>query len=133
MDLPGTPTLKTDRLILRAHAGPDAPGLIAQCNDPLARRRARTPRPYVQEHADWFIGYVAEAWADPHHEEMYWAIDASPSGGPKYCGTVDLHREGPTVWEIAYGSTPEARGHGYVTEAVRAVTSHAFGELVIDG
>ncbi|MCB0132728.1 MAG: GNAT family N-acetyltransferase [Caldilineaceae bacterium] len=67
--------------------------------------------------------YLAGATSKP-----VWVL--RPKDETRFLGTVDLqpHHDGMNM-EISYLLLPDAWGHGYATEAVRALLAHAMDDL----
>jgi RimJ/RimL family protein N-acetyltransferase len=126
--VPGWPyapvELRSERLLLRAFRDEDAPSLLAYAKDPLvvAWDQEHTPDldaaiARARNRADWSSGQLA-AWAiaEPDDREVLGGIVLSD------VDAVALSAE------VGYGLMPDARGHGYTTEALQRVTEWAFGE-----
>jgi RimJ/RimL family protein N-acetyltransferase len=126
---PWTPVeLRTERLLLRAFRDDDAASLLAYARDPeviawdqehTADMEAALTRARVR--ADWSSGELA-AWAiaDPDDRHVLGGIVLSE------VDAVALSAE------VGYGLMPEARGKGYTAEALRRVTTWAFGETALN-
>lgn len=116
-----TPVLETERLTLRAPRLEDAKAVAQLANDRrIAENTARIPHPYTLADAEKFIASVTEA-----DDEIAFLITREKIvlGG---VGIVMPERESP---EIGYWLGVKFWGHGYATEAVRAVIDHAFADL----
>lgn len=118
----GIPVLATMRLRLRAPAAADAKAIASLINDRrIAENTARIPHPYSVADAHAFLGQVNR---DPRQPTF--AItrpDGTLIGG---CGIHVLSGGEP---ELGYWIGLPHWGHGYATEAARAVLDHAFGAL----
>jgi RimJ/RimL family protein N-acetyltransferase len=125
--------LKTARLLLRAHEEQDVEPVVAMFRDELSKRWLSAPQPYtVEEGRRWCTSTanMLRAMGDGIH----WAITDAHSG--RYLGGIGAKG---TDWlsrstEIGYAMAPEARGHGYATEALRTVSEwilreHAFNRV----
>ena len=119
-----TPVLETERLVLRAPRFEDAKAVVTLANDRrVAENTARIPHPYRQADADeWITGVAAGACK----ETVLITLDGAPIGA---CG-VDM-RDAPTP-ELGYWLGAQYWGHGFATEAARAVIDNAFEHLEHD-
>jgi RimJ/RimL family protein N-acetyltransferase len=119
-----TPVLETERLVLRAPRFEDAKAVVTLANDRrVAENTARIPHPYRQADADeWITGVTAGACK----ETFLITLDGAPIGA---CG-LDM-RDAPTP-ELGYWLGAQAWGHGFATEAARAVIDYAFEHLEHD-
>jgi RimJ/RimL family protein N-acetyltransferase len=118
---PRSPVLKTRRLVLRAPVPDDAEALTALINDRrIAENTARIPHPYTLKDAETFIASAANG------AEVAFVVtlaDGPIIGG---CGIASLRADGP---EIGYWFGVAHWGHGYATEAARAIIDHAFRDI----
>jgi RimJ/RimL family protein N-acetyltransferase len=115
------PVLETERLTLRAPRLEDGKAVAQLANDRrIAENTARIPHPYSLADAEKFIASV-----NRDDDEIAFLITREKVvlGG---VGIVMAERESP---EIGYWLGVKFWGHGYATEAVRAVIDHAFGDL----
>ena len=114
------PVLATERLVLRAPRRCDAKVIAALANDRrIAANTARIPHPYRVDDAEQFIAAVNKREGEAC---FVITLDGAPIG---IC-SVDLREDGP---EIGYWLGVSYWGHGFATEAVRALIDHAFGNL----
>ena len=115
-----TPVLETERLILRAPRRGDVKAIASLLDDRrIAANTARIPHPYSASDAEQFI-----ASANRQDGEATFMILCGDKliGG---CG-IDPREDAP---EIGYRLGVAYWGHGYATEAVRALVDYGFGEL----
>jgi RimJ/RimL family protein N-acetyltransferase len=115
------PVLETERLVLRAPRLEDAKAVAQLANDRrIAEYTARIPHPYALADAENFIASVNRA-----DGEIAFLItrEGVVLGA---CGIGMSEREAP---DLGYWLGVPFWGHGYATEAVRAVIDHAFADL----
>ena len=120
---------RTPRLTLRPGWPEDAPALArAIAHEEVAYRLAKLPWPYTLAHAQAWLGTAHER---DNHPLLIFAHDRGPK--PELVGGAGLHPAAmgdKAELEIGYWLTPAAWGHGYATEAGRAVVDiarHALG------
>jgi RimJ/RimL family protein N-acetyltransferase len=115
------PVLETERLVLRAPRLEDAKAVAQLANDRrIAENTARIPHPYSLADAEKFI-----AAANETDGETAFLITREGI----VLGAIGIRlgeREPP---ELGYWLGVPFWGHGYATEAVRAVIDHAFADL----
>lgn len=119
--------LRTERLVLRAPTSADVDAITAACQDPEIPRWTTVPSPYAREDAEDFVRLIGEWWEDG--SQTVWAVFADDV----LVGAIGLHqitehRAGGDA-ELGFWVTAPARGHGYVTEAARAVIDWGFANL----
>jgi RimJ/RimL family protein N-acetyltransferase len=114
------PVLETERLTLRAPRLADVKAIAHFANDRrVAENTTRIPHPYRADDAEQFLTTVNRQ----DGEATFAIVLGSALIG--MCGVVV--REGKA--EIGYWLGVPHWGHGYATEAARAVIDHAFGDL----
>ncbi|MEU6894328.1 GNAT family N-acetyltransferase [Streptomyces sp. NPDC046557] len=119
-------TLSTRRLSLRPFTPADEDEVHAAAQDPDIQRWTMVPSPYERDHARDFVGEIVPAgWREDTGYSFAVRLGAE---GP-LVAAVGVHVRGPDAYEIGYWATKEHRGHGYMTEAVRAVAHWAFTEV----
>jgi RimJ/RimL family protein N-acetyltransferase len=119
------PVLATARLHLRAPRREDAPAIAALANDRrIAENTARIPHPYTLADAESFLRYLEES-----ETETAFAITLADDALIGICGMRMKPRKTP---EIGYWLGAPYWGHGYATEAARALIDHAFEDLGLE-
>jgi RimJ/RimL family protein N-acetyltransferase len=114
------PVLETERLALRAPRLGDVKPLAALANDRrIAENTARIPHPYRARDARQFIN------AANHGSETVFVITRQGA----VVGACGLMQHDDEPAEIGYWLGAKHWGHGYATEAVRALIDHAFADL----
>jgi ribosomal-protein-alanine N-acetyltransferase len=117
------PTLAIDELVLRAWRDSDAPAVVVGYADPQIQRWHVRSMTEAEARA-WIAAWPARRAAETG---IGWAITAEDAVvGQISLRKVDMHE---AVGEISYWVTPEARGRGIATRALRAMSAWAFGEL----
>jgi 8-oxo-dGTP diphosphatase len=115
--------LTTCRLLLRPLALADAPAIERLAGDPeVARYTASIPHPYPPGAAEAFIRGAAQGG------EIVFAIAHRQSGNLIGCIGIEIDRATRTG-DVGYWIGRAYWGRGYATEALRAVTEHAFAAL----
>jgi RimJ/RimL family protein N-acetyltransferase len=121
LQAPRSPVLKTRRLVLRAPVPDDAEALAALLNDRrIAENTARVPHPYTLKDAETFIDHVADG------SEVAFLVTLTDGRIVGNCGIATIRADGP---EIGYAIGVAHWGHGYATEAARAIIDHAFRDI----
>ena len=119
-----TPTLKTERLLLRAFSAEDASAVQAHCgNWNIARMLARVPHPYGHDLASRWIASHAAEWRSG--DEHTFCIERDGDA----VGAVGLRRTAVATYELGYWLGEPWWGNGFVTEAALRAMRFAFGEL----
>jgi RimJ/RimL family protein N-acetyltransferase len=88
------------------------------------------PYPYSLADARAFVEHAARGWADGSSAVFVIARTGTGAG----LGTIELHfaSDDPALAGVGYWLCRHARGQGASTNAVRLVSSWAFGELGIE-
>jgi RimJ/RimL family protein N-acetyltransferase len=141
-DAPATPipdltgvALTTGRLILKELEPQDVEALTAICQDPGIQKWTMIPSPYTRADAESFVNRIAPAGRAAGTDAVFGLYHATTGA---LLGAVGLHGIAPAdgrhtaFAEVGYWLAPAARGHGYITEAVRAVCRWAFAQLGLD-
>lgn len=119
--------LSTERLVLRPVTADDHAALLAHWTHPDVRRflfdGAALSAAEVAETIKESIGHFAARGFG------IWLIELGTAAGP--VGTAGLRPLEESGLEIFYSLAPGAWGHGYATEAARAVVEYGLGPLAL--
>ena len=111
---------RTERLLLRPGWAEDAPALFrAIADETIVRNLASAPWPYTPADA---VAFLATERA-PH--EVCLLILRRTAAAPELIGTVGLGQRPDGAIELGYWVARAHWGHGYATEAARAVVAIA--------
>ncbi len=117
------PVLTSERLILRQLIPQDDAALFSlRADDEVNRYIGRLKQTDIKE-ARTFIQEARQG------DWLYWAICTKESNSP--IGTICLWNfsEDTTSAELGYELMPKFQGHGYMSEAVKAVLDYGFSTL----
>ena len=120
----------TERLLLRRSRPEDAEAISAYRSQPEVRRYQGWDRTDPGS-----IRGELEAMADrsPGEPGGWVQFSVETLEGGRLIGDVGLSPAGePGVIKVGYTMAPEVQGHGYATEAVRALVTYIFGTLGAD-
>ena len=110
-------TLTTDRLVLTTPSLAHVPEMAVLANNrAIYAVLSRLPHPYDESHGRFFVEEIARG-----PEEFAWSILLQGS----YIGTIGLHLLPGQAPELGYWLGQPFWGHGYATEAARAVVAAA--------
>jgi len=116
--------LRGARLVLDQPGAADVDVITSYCQDPLFERYLTTPWPYLREHAEGFVlTHVPAGWESD--SEYTWAIRVDG----EFAGVIALRTERA---DVGFWLGTRHRGHGYMTEALRAACGFGFDELGLD-
>ena len=115
-------SFESERLRFRGIEERDAEAIVAWRSDPANYRNFLDPRPITLEsHLAWFSRYLG----DPTRFDFL--VEDREGNAVGTCGLSNINGD---ACEISYMvGAVEARGRGYATEAVRALSEVAFREL----
>jgi RimJ/RimL family protein N-acetyltransferase len=127
-----SPVIESERLRLRPYRESDIPRNVEACSDEVTRRWITDlPSPYTEAEARRYLDEVV--WKAATGTTATWAVaDRASDELLGQVAVMDLRGSNPTGGEIGYWMHPDARGRGLMTEAVRAVTAHAFDRAGLD-
>ena len=116
--------LTTERLVLRRFRAADAPVLAAYRSDEDIARYQSWTTPFSLAVAEDFVEYMAEA--DPGRPGWFqWAVELVSQRA--LIGDVGVGlNENLMQADLGFTFAPGRHGHGYATEAVRAVLDRLF-------
>ena len=110
-------TVTTDRLVLTTPSLAHVPEMAVLANNrAIYAVLSRLPHPYDESHGRFFVEEIARG-----PEEFAWSILLQGS----YIGTIGLHLLPGQPPELGYWLGQPFWGHGYATEAARAVVAAA--------
>ncbi len=121
------PELRTARLALRPRGEQDMDAILAMCADPAVMRYLTPPGDDAAAFRARMLERVRKDYGPGMGGWSLFARDAPAT----FLGWVSLNPmpEAPADIEIGYRMIRAAWGHGYVTEASRAVLAYGFGTL----
>src|ERR1043165_974602 len=118
------PVLKTDRpeLTLRPFEERDVDDITTASRDPEAVRWITVPTPYTREHAEGFLRIGRAGWTEGTN--LIWALSDAEG---RYSGSIDLRLSADLrLAEVGYATAPWARGRGFMTSALKAISAYGF-------
>lgn len=116
---------------LRPLRSDDVPACVRACRDPDSVRFTTVPDPYHEVHAEAFIhSFAPSCWAQGT-EAVFAIADADDA----LVGTMTLRLRGDALYtprgDVGYLMGPWARGRGYASAALRALTDWGFAHLAL--
>lgn len=126
-------TLTTRRLLLRPFRPGDAEAVFTACQDPAVQRWTTVPSPYEREHAET---YVTRICPDGWRNDTGYNFAVTARDGGELVGAMGLVRlnlgTAARVAELGYWTAKEQRGHGFTSEAARAVARWTLEDLGVE-
>ncbi len=123
--------LATERLVIRPYRDEDAAALHEVFGSPeVMKWTPSPPSKDVAETRERLARTMAFTARQPSGFGL-WALELKESA--EFLGQVGLfpvEGKGPEV-EVAYELAPRVWGHGYATEAARALVEYGFGEMAL--
>ena len=123
--------LQTGRLVIRPYRDDDATALHEVFGSPeVMRWTPSAPSKDVEETRQRLARTMAFTLRQPPGLGL-WALELKTSS--EFLGQVGVfpvEGKGPDV-QVAYELAPRVWGHGYATEAARALVEYGFGELAL--
>jgi RimJ/RimL family protein N-acetyltransferase len=119
------PRLETEHLILRGSLPGDVAVWAALLEEPDVRRYVPRFTQSIRERAGLHIQWIDAAWDEEPQTSVEWLIALKATGelmGRCGCGTL----EGSNEAEVIYTLGKPYWGHGYATEATRAVIRYSL-------
>jgi ribosomal-protein-alanine N-acetyltransferase len=128
------PSLSTPRLRLREIVASDAPALLAIHSDREAMKWFGTDPPVDLDAAEKVIASFANMRTLTSPGMRWGIVHAAPASGGALLGTCGVFRwnRGWRTCLTGYELARRAQGHGYMTEALRAIFAWAFEAMAVD-
>jgi len=121
------PVLRSARLILDAPRESDVVAVLLACNDPGIATWIPLPSPYTRANAEYFVRSYA-----PHGRASgtFWVWALRLHDDAPLIGVIEVRKdEAPGSASVGCWLAPDARGSGYMHEALVCVANHAFDPL----
>ncbi|NRQ51458.1 GNAT family N-acetyltransferase [Aeromicrobium stalagmiti] len=123
--------IETERLVLRPYVGADAQRVLDIYSDIEVLRWLGDP-PHVPMHGIDAARERIAAWAEQDAASRHEVhLAAVPRGGDELVANVLVKRlpdDDQERYEVGWSAHPDAVGHGYVTEAARALLDAVFAD-----
>ncbi|KRC51128.1 hypothetical protein ASE16_09365 [Leifsonia sp. Root227] len=115
--------LRTERLVLDAPRESDIDAVYAACQDQVIQQWIPLASPYTHENAEFFVrSYVPHGAASGRF--TVWAYRIGDGG---LLGVIEVRKdEAAGSASVGCWQVPDARGHGYMREALSRVVAHAL-------
>jgi len=124
-----TTVITTGHLVLRPWEAPDAPAVLAACQDPEVQRWTTVPSPYSRRDAlSWCTELSPAGWEAGTAASF--AVLAAATGD--LLASVGLAGINHGTATLGYWCAAPARGRGVVTEAAQALCRWGFGPLGLE-
>ena len=120
--------LETERLLLREFVADDWATVLAYQSDPRYLRYYAWGGRTAAEAQDFVQIFLDQQAAQPRHKFQLVVTTKAAGTLIGNCG-IRLAAPGVRVGDIGYELAPEQWGHGYATEAARAILAFGFGAL----
>jgi len=130
--LPPRPELTDGIALLRCPLEADVPAIVSAVRDPLVVHFTRVPSPYADSDArDFLANSVGQGWSASTIAAFAVCDASAPS---ELLGMVGLHDIDLTgdpggIAEVGYWMSPQGRGRGLMTRAVRLISTWGIDEL----
>ncbi|WP_432888353.1 GNAT family N-acetyltransferase [Kribbella sp. CA-245084] len=118
------PVLTDGVVTLRAHTVDDVEPAYLMCQDPVMQEWTTIPVPYLHEHA---VSFLTELVPNGWRTNTMWAWAIEYDG--RYAGTIDLGDGEGGVGEVGFALSPDVRGNGVMTRALKLAVRYAFDGL----
>ncbi|MFD3400938.1 GNAT family N-acetyltransferase [Kribbella sp. NPDC058693] len=118
------PVLTDGVVTLRAHTVDDVEPAYRMCQDPVMQQWTTIPVPYLHEHA---VNFLTEMIPNGWRTNTMWGWAIEYDG--RYAGTIDLGDGEGGVGEVGFAVSPEVRGNGVMTRALKLAVRYAFDGL----
>ncbi|MEJ5253723.1 MAG: GNAT family N-acetyltransferase [Acidimicrobiales bacterium] len=122
---PPDPPLTDGVIVLRPFSDADVEQIRSACQDPQIQRFIPIPRPYERAHAEAYVRRTRQQWAEGT-KAAFAIVDAADPA--VLLGAINVAING-AVGNSGYWVTPEGRGRGIASRALRLLTNWAFSTL----